>query len=83
MFNRRGRFEIIYEILTLCLRPVQKTYIMYQANLSYAQLQRYLDYLVKVSLLEMKNVNEEDLYVATEKGLDLIEKFKKLTSIIE
>jgi len=56
---------------------------MYQANLSYAQLQRYLDYLVKVSLLEMKNVNEEDLYVATEKGLDLIEKFKKLTSIIE
>ena len=83
MFSRRGRFEIIHDILTLCLKPVQKTYIMYQANLSYTQLQKYLEYLVQIQLLEVRNVEEDTLYAATEKGLNLIENYKKLLNILE
>lgn len=83
MFSRRGRFEIIQDILTLCLKPVQKTYIMYQANLSYTQLQKYLEYLVQIQLLEVRNVEEDTLYAVTEKGLNLIQNYKKLLNILE
>jgi len=83
LFSRRGRFEIIHDILTLCLKPVQKTYIMYQANLSYTQLQKYLEYLVQIQLLEVRNVEEDTLYAVTEKGLNLIENYKKLLNILE
>ena len=83
MFSRRGRFEIIHDILTLCLKPVQKTYIMYQANLSYTQLQKYLEYLVQTELLELKSIEEDVLYLVTEKGLNLIENYKKLLNILE
>lgn len=83
MFSRRGRLEIIHDILSICLKPVQKTYIMYQANLSYTQLQKYLEYLVQIKLLEVRNAEEGTLYVATAKGHNLIENYKKLLNIIE
>ena len=83
MFSRRGRLEIIHDILSLCLKPVQKTYVMYQANLSYTQLQKYLEYLVQIKLLEMKSAEQEISYVVTAKGLNLIENYKKLLNIIE
>ena len=56
---------------------------MYQANLSYTQLQKYLEYLVQIKLLEVRNAEEGTLYVATAKGHNLIENYKKLLNIIE
>lgn len=83
VFTRRGRLEIIYNILSLCQRPVQKTYIMYQVNLSYAQLQKYIKYLVQANLLELNKNEHEDLYIITEKGQNLIEEYKKLLELLE
>ena len=82
-FSRRGRLEIIYNVLSLCLKPVQKTYIMYQVNLSYAQLKKYINYLVEANLLELKKNKQEELYIVTEKGQDLIGEYEKLLKILE
>lgn len=82
-FSRRGRLEIIHNILSLCLKPAQKTYIMYQANLSYKQLQKYLEYLVKAKLLEVTKTHQEDLYITADKGKNFIEEYKKLLDIIK
>lgn len=82
-FTRRGRLEIIYNILSLCQKPVQKTYIMYQVNLSYTQLKKYINYLIQANLLDLKNTEQEELYTVTEKGKNLIEEYIKLLELLE
>lgn len=76
--NRRGRIEIINNILSLCLKPVQKNDIMDQANLSYNQLHKYITFLVQTNFLEIRKMGQGDLYTVTEKGLSFIEEYKKL-----
>ena len=44
--NRRSEIEIIKEIITLSQDGMRKTEILYQANLSFAQLKHYLKYLL-------------------------------------
>ena len=75
--NRRGRIEIINNILSLCLKPVLKNHIMNQANLSYNQLHKYITFLVQTNFLEIRKMGQGDLYTATEKGLSFIEEYKK------
>jgi len=82
MSTRRGKLEIMYDILSLCIRPAAKTHIMYQANLSYSQLQKYLEYLLQTNLLETDNTEEKELYTVTEKGMNLIQNYKKLLEIL-
>ena len=82
MFTRRGKLEIIYDILSLCTGPTGKTYIMYQANLSYSQLQKYLEYLLQINLLQTDNAGETELYIITNKGINLIQHYKKLIELL-
>jgi len=56
---------------------------MYQANLSYNQLQKYMKYLIKINLLKTHKNGQEELYVITEKGLKFIEEFQKLLKLLE
>ena len=81
-FVKRGRFEIVYEILTMCREPMLKTHIMYGCNLSSTQLERYLTLLVSRELLEVFNGEEKRLYRATSKGLKFIAHYKHVTSLI-
>jgi len=45
--NRRSEIDIIGEILNLSRDGAKKTEILYQGNLSYTQLQKYLPFLLK------------------------------------
>jgi predicted transcriptional regulator len=69
--------EIAAGILEIARNGSRKTRIMYLGNLSFDLLQKYLDMLVKLSLLETRN-NEEKTYVATEKGRKFLEDFNEL-----
>ena len=44
--RRRSNIEIIADMLRVGENGAGKTEIMYSANMSYSQIQRYLDYLV-------------------------------------
>lgn len=51
---RRGRLDIIAEILLFCEQQKTKTGIVYNTNLNYCQLERHMDALTTQSLLTKK-----------------------------
>jgi predicted transcriptional regulator len=69
--------EIAAGILEIARNGSRKTRIMYLGNLSFDLLQKYLDMLVRLGLLETRN-NQEKTYVATEKGRKFLEDFNEL-----
>jgi len=77
-FVRRGRFEIVNEILTLCKAPTQKTHILYKCNLSYDQVRKYLDFLVSNNLLESFSKDGRNYFQTTKKGRKFTEEHKRL-----
>jgi len=70
--NRRSEIDIIGEILILSQNGVRKTEILYQANLCYLQLKKYLSFLLEKNILEEKvirnNGNSFSVYQTTPKG---------------
>jgi predicted transcriptional regulator len=69
--------EIAAGILEIARNGSRKTRIMYLGNLSFDLLQKYLDMLVKLDLLESRS-GKEKTYAATEKGRRFIEDFNEL-----
>jgi predicted transcriptional regulator len=73
--NYRSRLDIIADILNVASRDAKKTQIMYQANLSYKVLQRYLAEIVGASLVEFED--ERQCYQLTDKGREFLEAYQK------
>jgi len=80
--KRRDRLYIIAEILNIAKGGSLKTQIMYRANLSFAQLNEYLSFLIKMNLLEIKNENSKNIYRTTAKGEKYLEKYKDLANLL-
>ena len=80
--KRRDRLYIISEILTIAKGGCLKTQIMYRANLSFAQLNEYLSFLIKMDLLKIKNENRKNTYRTTAKGEKYLEKYKDLADLL-
>lgn len=81
-FIKRSRFEVIYQILSFCQNPRQKTHILYRCNLSYEQLKKYMEFLVTGNLLK-KTENDRELYQATQHGEKFIGEYERLRRILE
>jgi predicted transcriptional regulator len=80
--KRRNRLYIIAEILTVAKEGSLKTQIMYRANLSFAQLNEYLSFLIKMYLLKIQNENGKKIYRTTTKGNKYLEKYKDITNLL-
>lgn len=80
--KRRDRLYIIAEILTIAKDGCLKTQIMYRANLSFAQLNEYISFLIKMELLKIKNENRKNMYRTTAKGDKYLEKYKDISSLL-
>jgi len=83
IFVKRGRFDIVYEILSLSRRPVQKTRILYGCNLSYDQLQKYLDYLISRGLLNRFKKSGREVFHITEKGREFLNGYEHLKTFVK
>ena len=75
--NRRSEIEIIRDILLRSQSGAKKTEIMYQVNLSFFQLNSYLNSLLRIELLMERPIqfNGNGLgkeYVTTEKGTECL-----------
>jgi len=81
---RRSEFEIIREILTLSRHGTKRTEILYQCNLSYTQLQKYLPFLIERDIMEEQHVknngNSTKIYKLTQKGNLFLEDIGKALS---
>jgi len=77
--GRRGRLDIMAEILLYCEQQKSKTSIMYNANINYSQLKSQISALTSQGLLQ-KKINK---YVITEKGYRFLELFAQLNTLLE
>ena len=73
MGKYRSKLRIIADILFVTSKSAKKTWIMYQANLSYALLNRYLAEVMDAGLVSF--VGSGDCYKITRKGQEFLEKF--------
>jgi predicted transcriptional regulator len=80
--KRRDKLDIIAEILDIAKDGLLKTQIMYRANLSFAQLNEYLDFLTGMNLLGMEKENRKKLYRTTEKGERYLQKYNDISYIL-
>ena len=75
MRNYRTKIDIIADILEAASKNAKKTQIMYQANLSFKVLQKYLKRTIDASLI---NFQEEDrYYILTSKGKVFLDSYKE------
>lgn len=66
---RRGRLEIMIDIMTVIKRGARKkTHVMYRSNLSQRTLDKYLDFLMSYSYVEKR----DNRYFTTHKALKLM-----------
>lgn len=82
-FINRGLLEIIFKILTLCENPSKKTHILYKANLSYSQLQKYLYLLIDKELCVEEGENKNKRYYITDKGRRFLKEFQEIRELLE
>lgn len=87
MSHRRSKLEIQLNILSSVMNGVDKpTRIMYAANMSWRPVQRNLSYLVEQGLLDrqvnLESSKSKSRYVITEKGIHVLEYFKKAKEIL-
>jgi predicted transcriptional regulator len=75
LVNYRDRLDIIADILNVASREAKKTQIMYQANLSYKVLQRYLSEVVTASLISFED--SKQCYLLTGKGHEYLDAYKE------
>ena len=68
-----GKLDIIADILTVASRRPKKTQIMYQANLSFRVLQKYLAEISGASLICYED--ETQCYSLTSKGKEFLEAY--------
>jgi len=81
MNNRRSNIEIIADMLRVGENGAGKTEIMYSANMSYSQIQKYLGFLLSHGFItKMKIGNPSVTYQVTEPGLKLL---KSIDSVME
>jgi len=81
MNNRRSNIEIIADMLRVGENGAGKTEIMYSANMSYSQLQKYLGFLMSQGFIDKVEVgNPVVTYQVTELGSKLL---NSIDSVIE
>jgi predicted transcriptional regulator len=81
--KRRDKLYIIAEILETAKDSALKTQIMYRANLSFTQLNDYLSFMLKNELLEKTLLNDRDVYKATEKGMNFLQRYREITELLK
>ncbi len=67
--------DIIADILTVASQSAKRTQIMYQANLSYKILCKYLDEVTSASLLHFED--KQQRYVLTGKGKEFLAAYQE------
>ena len=80
--KRRDKLVIMAEIMYISRNGALKTQIMYKANLSFAQLTEYLKLLSQTSLLEKFAENGKQIYKATRKGIDFLERQQEIMDLL-
>jgi len=81
--RRRSDIEIIADMLKVGENGAGKTEIMYSANMSYRQIQKYLGYLMASGFIDkMKMGNPSVTYQVTDSGLKLMQLISNIKEML-
>ena len=84
MNHRRSNVEIIADMLRVGENGAGKTEIMYSANMSYSQIQKYLGFLLSHGFIHKVKVgNPVVTYKVTDKGLGLLSNIDGIMEVLE
>ncbi len=73
---------IIADILKHAQSPTRKTRIMHKCNLSFNQIERYLSFLKKRTLIQSKNRAESIVYQTTKNGQEFLRRFFGIVQLL-
>ena len=80
--KRRGRVEIMMDILDEASRSVNKTKIVYGANLNFNMAEKYLPLLIERKLLVEADGSDGVVYEITERGREILKDYKRIRELI-
>jgi predicted transcriptional regulator len=83
--GHRGRFDIMANILNTATSGAKKTQLMYQCNMSFKQIETYLNLLTEKKLLNKRVHNgSKDLivYEITDKGQSFLQVYHSLKALL-
>ncbi|MBU0757185.1 MAG: winged helix-turn-helix domain-containing protein [Nanoarchaeota archaeon] len=86
MSKKRGKLEIIHDILTVMMEKGEKvrpTHILYKSNLSHDMLSTYLTELQDKGFLKETIVKDKKMYSVTDKGYNFLKDYKLIRGFIE
>ena len=70
----RDSLDIVKDMLLVATERVKKTRIMYQANLSYRHMEKYLEGLLESELIEC---DDSSCYMVTSKGKEFLQMYEE------
>jgi predicted transcriptional regulator len=80
--KRRDSLQIIADMLTIASNKTLKTKIMYGANLSFAQLNQYLQFLLECNLIRSTKQSNTQAFKATTKGRKFLQDYAKIRELL-
>ena len=81
--QRRSNIEIIGDILRVSQNGTCKTKIMYNVNMSYSQIQKYLGFLMSQGyIVKAKVGNPSVTYRPTKRGLKLLKSIDNFMEVL-
>ncbi|MFO7967780.1 MAG: DUF4364 family protein [Archaeoglobaceae archaeon] len=78
---KRSRFEIMVDILSSAKEGVNKTKVVYEAYLNFKQAEDYLNFLMEAELISTDSNGNQTIYQTTDKGLEMMERYKDLIEL--
>jgi predicted transcriptional regulator len=82
--SNRTRIDIVEKILDYIAREEKalKTHILYASNLNSSNLNRYLDWMVKLGLVERFEDGRNIAYTITPRGIEILDKLKNINDVL-
>ena len=85
MIKKRGRLEVIYDILSFIRinkNSIKSTPLLRKSNLSSERFQEYYSELLEKKFIREIKGEQRKLITLTDKGLRYLERYKTITSFI-
>lgn len=79
--TRRGRMEILGDMIRLTAEGTGKTHIMFKANLSYAQTVQYLSELESMGFIQLTEDGRR--YIITERGRRYLDSYEEMMRMMD
>jgi predicted transcriptional regulator len=80
--SNRTRVEILASILKVAGNATLKTHIMYRANLSHRQLEKYLNFLEANGMLIQVLRDDVRMFQVTEKGIEFLKEYERISGYL-